>query len=182
MELFLNPYVYTSVRDPYFSSVALLMHGNGNIVDSSASPLTYTTSGSTVSFFSTSPAIGGTSYISLVGPYTIYTSGTKTACSLGTNDFTIEFFVKLPSQSSTYDVVISTNVTGAWSGEQWVVFLNPGATPFPYLQTTTTQVCTTTTANVNARIPINQWTHVAFVRSGSATNNISLYVNGVRAF
>jgi len=181
--LFFNSYVYSSgVRDPYFSNVAILMHGDGNIVDSSDPPLTYTTSGSTVSFSSTSPAIAGTSYISLVGPCKILTSGTKTACSLGSNDFTIEFFVKLPAQSSTYDPVISTNVTGAWSGEQWVVFLNPGATPFPYLQTVVAQICTTTTANVNARIPFNQWTHVAFVRLGSGTNNISLYVNGVRAF
>ena len=86
---------------------------------------------------------------------------------LGTGDFTIEGWVYLTT-GSTARGYISKGPSAATTG--WELrFTSANHLRFEW---TASFIAGTTT------IPTNTWTHVAVVRSGTATGNVKLYVNG----
>ena len=86
---------------------------------------------------------------------------------LGTGDFTIEGWVYLTT-GSTARGYISKGPSAATTG--WELRFN--AANFLRFEWTASFIVGTTT------IPTNTWTHVAVVRSGTATGNVKAYVNG----
>ena len=100
--------------------------------------------------------------------------GTSSGYTLGTGDFTVEAFVfpTETTQSSDLGAVIDTRNAGAGSGlvlwrgtnNKWTVYLSASGNSL--------QLVIESTASVS----LNQWQHIAAVRTGS---NLRLFVNGV---
>jgi hypothetical protein len=95
--------------------------------------------------------------------------------ALGTNDFTLEFWLYVP-----VNPVYPTNY---WL---WGSRNNTDNCPGMYLNSVSGGGNTLWfTGNLGfisnpSSIPINTWTHIAIVRSGSGSNNLKMYINGVQ--
>jgi len=86
-------------RDPYFSSVSLLLHGTGtngstSIIDRSPSPKTITVAGDAQISTAQSRFGGGSIYVDGAGDFL---TATSSDFALGSNNFTIESWVYFPS-------------------------------------------------------------------------------------
>jgi len=163
--------------DPNFSSVSLLLHcdgtnGSQTFTDSSSSPKTVTANGNAQ--VSTSTKKYGTGSLALDGSGD-YLSVASTSGQLGSGNFTVECWVYLISRVSSYPCIWG-NYTSFGSGS-FALFAghNSGTTTkynlavdgsFPFIQSTSS-------------ITYNQWTHIAVVRNGTGTNNVTLYLDGV---
>ena len=101
--------------DPYFNQTVLLLHGDGSngaqnntFLDSSTNNFTITRNGNTTqgtfSPFSTQ-AGGWSNYFDGSGDY--LTVADNTALDVEASDFTVEFFVYLPTTPSGVDVVFA---------------------------------------------------------------------------
>jgi hypothetical protein len=147
--------------DPYFSSVSLLLHGNGtngstSIIDSSPSPKTVTAVGN---------AQIGTAQ-SRFGGSSIYFDGSGDALSItplssfnfGAANFTIEF--------SIYPI--------AWTAFPAFILFASGAINIDVVSTTLRFTIVNGPGLTAAAPSLNQWSHVASVRNG---NNFSLFIN-----
>jgi hypothetical protein len=95
--------------------------------------------------------------------------------ALGTNDFTLEFWLNVP-----VNPVYPTNY---WL---WGWRNNTDNCPGLYLNSVSGGGNTLWfTGNLGfmsnpSSIPTNTWTHIAIVRSGSGSNNLKMYINGVQ--
>jgi len=177
--------------DPYWSSVSMLLHGDGangaqnnTFTDSSSSALSLTrggsaTQGSVNAFGSAAPYtvanVAGSGYFN--GSTDYITIPANTGINLGTGDFTIECWVyplALPTQSCYVD--FWTNTSGYIVGQCQLTSLASGAVQFNFTTSTSTL---TTIQTAGSLVALNTWTHLAVVRSGTATGNIKIYVNGV---
>jgi hypothetical protein len=163
------------------ANTTLLTCQGNRFVDVSGTPKTLTPSGGplvqafqpfspTASY--TTALYGGSGYFNGTDAYLTYNQ----TFALGTNDFTLEFWLNIP-----VDVAYPTNywlwgwrngtnncpalyLAGVSGGGNTINFTG-GASNF--------------LSNPN-RIPTNTWTHVAIVRSGLGTNNLKMYINGAQ--
>ena len=174
------------VTDPYWPYVSMLLHGDGvnggqnnTFLDGSTNNFTVTRNGNTTQgsfnpFVSTYPysvaTNGGSGYFDGTGDY--LTVPDSTAFTLGTNDFTIECWV-YPT---------TTGSTGYLAGQANAAFSSTSFTIARGGATTVTAAVYIAGVNFDATstltVPINVWTHVAFVRNGIITR---LYINGVQS-
>jgi hypothetical protein len=105
----------------------------------------------------------------------VYTKPTGSEFNLSTGDFTIEFWIyPTVSPSNSY---APTAFTMNANGTDWGV----GGTGLRISQSTVIMGNSSgfTTLTFSSTIATNAWTHVAVVRSGSGTNNVTAYHNGV---
>lgn len=161
--------VYSADPYPYFSSISLLLHGNGTnggttFPDSSNvnGSVTYAggiqTSTAQIKMGSASLLFNGTSgYLSVPA---------NTALVLGTDDFTIEAWV-YPTSFSTIRVITGNSSAAAETN----ITLAINANGTVYVASYYTIWITSSSA-----LSLNTWSHVACVRSGST---MTLYINGV---
>jgi hypothetical protein len=96
---------------------------------------------------------------------------TQTALNFGTNNFTIECWVKLNATPTTnYTIFGARNTTDTapflFISATQIVWGGNVANFIAYTYTTTT-------------LPIGQWVHLALVRSSTASTGTKLYLNGV---
>jgi hypothetical protein len=101
----------------------------------------------------------------------------NTSLALGAGDFTIECWINITgAQTTTYGWGVFGTYDGisnsGWSltvnrssGGYGILFIASGAIQQGY---------------TSAYIPTTTWTHLAVVRSGSSTNNLKTYLNGVQ--
>jgi hypothetical protein len=116
----------------------------------------------------------GSMYFDGTGDY-LFISGTINN-SLGSGDFTVEGWVYLSGTTGQGSLgeqgIIGSGVTTA---SRWVLRLQGTSTKF--------FSCWLNTPNNNmvgsTAVSQNTWYHIALVRSGSSTNNIKFYLNGV---
>lgn len=149
------------------STNALSLTSNGDTSVQAFSPLTPSTAYS-------SSTVGGSVYFS--GASTDYLVGTSSASLAFSGDFTFEGWFYLTGTnnqgSSGEQGIIGSGTTSA---SKWTVRLQGTSTKIMswWLNGPANNVTGTTA------IKQNTWYHFALVRSGSSSNNVKLYLNGV---
>lgn len=147
--------------DSAFSGVSLLMHLDNSVADVKGSATTL--SGAKVS--STESKFGGYSTYASVGGNTIRLPSAATVS--GSQDFTVEMWVKPTAYPASYGQLMTSTTTGGFAtsitstGRIWT----GRALMAGVFETTGT-------------VPLNQWSHLAYVRSG---NNLKVFINGTQA-
>ena len=176
--------VGTTTGDVYYPQTSLLMHFNGTngsttMTDSSKNNASVTaTNGAAIS--TVQSKFGGSSVL-FDGTNDYLTSANNSAFDLSSGDFTIEFWFNTntltPSGGGAAgyaNILGKQNWNGSsgagwgvWQFNQTIVFFWP-----------TSALNSISTGNVITAI--NTWYHIAVVRSGTATNNTKIYINGVQ--
>lgn len=161
-------------RDPSFSSVALLLHGEGSngsttITDSSSSARSCTAIGTAA--ISTTQKKWGAASISIPSGTSAIGIPHATAFNLGTQAFTLDAWVYFNSVAQGQSLFYN-----GFSGLSWALYTNAASSLAVYLSSDNTSW---NVANQQLQTPIQvgRWYHVAFQRSGST---FSLYLNGLR--
>jgi hypothetical protein len=165
-----------AATDPQFNYVTMLLHGDGTngaqnntFLDSSTNNFTITRNGNTTQGTYSPYGANWSNYFN--GSSAVVNRSNNTALAMGTGDFTIEFWMNAPSTSSVIVLYDSRLTTSSSTGgmniyhQSGTLYLYGGAT--------------TNVLLVSASITYNQWNHIAFVKSGSGTGNVKMYVNGV---
>lgn len=168
----------TAQADPYYSSVSLLLNGDGSngstaFTDLSSSPKTVTTNGNTQ--ISTSVVKYGTGSIYFDGAGDYLNTPASAAFAFGSGSFTVELWY--------YPVSVTSSWPFVWSNGNGYP-TNCVSINDRHAQHNTVFSCTLgnyqpnndTALNGSTVVTNNRWYHLALVRNG---NSISLYVNGV---
>jgi hypothetical protein len=120
---------------------------------------------------STSVKKYGTGSISFNGSTDYITNRSTPSLQLNSGDFTVEFWMYATTLSPGYQrIVVTTN--GAFGSTDFVI----------RTQSSQLQVYCGSGNNYGGGLTINSWYHVAVVRNGSGTNNVTTYINGTSAF
>lgn len=161
--------------DAQFNYVTMLLHGNGTngaqnntFVDSSTNNFTITRNGNTTQGTFTPYGSNWSNYFDGTGDYLSLAS--NAAFTVGTGAVTIEAWIYCTSLSQAYQGILSGRLLSnpEYPGLGLVIDANK-------VQFTIFNQSTGLTDS--ATVPLNQWVHVAGVRSGT---NAALFVNGVR--
>jgi len=175
--------VYTTTFTPSttpltaITNTQLLTCQSNYFKDNSSNNFTVTATG-TPSVQPFSPFAPTSAYSTSVNGGSMYFDGTgddltisSTAFS-STGDFTMECWAYI-TKGSAYGGLISFRTQGSGNNGGAIDLLNTGN--FEYAVFGSGGASYGSTA-----VPLNQWFHVALVRSGSGTNNCSCYLNGTR--
>jgi hypothetical protein len=173
--------------DPYFSSVSLLLHGDGTngsqtVVDSSSNNFSISAVGNAQ--ISTSVKKYGTGSIAFDGNGDYLEVPDNSAFSFGSGDFTIEAWIyptayAAQDNDGNYIAAIYTHNQSFPVNSKAVLFYLQG-TASSYTKIAFNGASSNTTSTLiegNYTFALNTWAHVAVVRNG---NNIYLYVNGTQ--
>lgn len=176
--IYIDPYRFAAAgpTDPDFANVSLLLHGDGTngsttIVDSSPSSKTVTAVGNAQ--ISTAQSKFGGASILLDGDGDYLTAADDAGFRFGTNDFTVEAWVYQVARSSVIGVIVANGFFDGSKDNGWNMdilstgvarFYTSGSGQTPELVSSGTTV-----------VPLNAWTHLAAVRSGST---LTLYLDG----
>lgn len=159
--------------DPFYNSNGLLINGTGTngatnstFLDSSGNGFAVTLNGETAQGdFTPFDPNGWGMYVNNAANY-INNVGTSANINLGAGDFCIEGFFFITTNATSLALVSK----GASSILGYVVWISGGLLTATIASTVITGVTT---------ISAGEWHHFAFVRSGTATGNIKLYLDGV---
>ena len=160
------------VTDAYFYLVTLLLNTtttngaqNNTFLDSSTNNFTITRNGNTTQgTFTPFSQTGWSNYFDGTSAYLTSNQSAYTAAG----DFTCEAWV-YGSVGNAYQGIISTRSSGNNNG--YAINLTSGGNLEYWINTVN---------YASTALPLNQWNHVAMVRSGTGTNNVSCYLNGTR--
>ena len=185
-----NTAVYTSAFTPSttpltaISGTQLLTCQSNRFIDNSASPYTITAT-SAVSVQRFSPFSPSAPYSTSTIGGSGFFDGTVDSLSFSANssmsfsgNLTVEAWVYVRSYTgSAYNECTLLSLRTAGGGSQFNWARSNGAVPGSIGWYNNGSVCDSNTAG---DIPLNRWTHIAWVRNGTATNNCKIYVNGVQ--
>jgi len=161
------------IYDPYFNQTTLMLHGNGTngaqnntFLDSSTNNFTITRNGNTTQgSFSPFSQTGWSNYQGAVdSSYLNFTTSPGTLFQFA-GDFTIESWIYPTALASDTSIWVTND-----GGSSYFAF-NVDSTNYTIWLNSTGS-----SAAISHGLTLNQWNHVAWVRSGS-TN--TLYTNGV---
>ena len=163
--------------DTYWNRTILLLNGettvNTAFEDASSVSSVVTINGDTrasgKSPFASPTFSDGSVFFDGTGDYLSYAD--SASLRIGTSDFTIEGWFYATAIGAAQKGIIAKGPNAASTG--WEVRIN-GASGGALAMTYTSTVLTGSTV-----IATNTWYHFALVRSGSATGNVKLYLNGV---
>jgi hypothetical protein len=166
--------------DAQFNQVTMLLHGDGTngaqnntFIDSSTSNLTITRNGNTTQGSFSPYGDRWSTYFD--GVNDLITIGDATQWSLGSDDFTIEFFY-YPVSNTTADIQIIGQWTSGSTDESWAVG-HHWTYGLVFFWTTNGSTDQSIGSTSTAFFTLNSWNHVAVSKSGTT---VSLYLNGVR--
>jgi len=160
---------YLGSQEPYIndnSTHDVAITTNGTVITEPFSP--YDHGG-----YSTS-VNGGSMYFDGTGDY--LTAGTDASLALGSGDFTFECWIYPPTATMANYAGIYSNTSDGAGDSNALRFGNLGT------DATTLAVQTAASSIFNSTsgaVKVGQWNHVALVRSGTSTNNMTIYVNGL---
>jgi hypothetical protein len=178
------------ISDPNWSSVSLLLHGDGS--SGSQNNTFIDTSGTVVPTRGGAATQGTINPFGVVAPYTTSVDGgsgffdgtadyvaipANAGYSYSTGDFTWECWVYPFAYGASGSALFDfwSNVVGSYIIGQCQIFItSAGLVQFFYATTASAGV---SISSVSA-LTLNAWSHIAVVRSGSATGNLKLYING----
>lgn len=174
MTFAVRPIFASTVKDPYFANVALLMHmdgGNGStaFVDNSPTPKILTSFNAAQS--STQVKFGPSSAFFSTAAFQCVTIPSHTDFEVGNGNYTVEAWMFRTGVNSTAGRVW-TRYNDQYSGMDLSIDTNGKLAH--YLSSTGTSWNLVSGA-ASAIIPLNQWVHVASVRNGGT---LTAYVNG----
>lgn len=165
-----------AVLDPYFQYVSMLLPGNGTnaaqnntFLDSSVNNFTITRNGNTTQGTFSPYGTNWSVFFDGTGDYVSVPANANFL--IGTNNFTMEFWISASRFSAT-GVIVSHQLGGMFKFDmnaagKMVIGVNPnGGTVSAYSSFTTTTSLT-----------LGGWTHVAIVRNGT---EVACYFNGVK--
>lgn len=160
--------------DPYFEYVTLLLHGDGTnggqnntFLDGSSNNFTITRNGNTTQGSFNPYGSLWSNYFDGTGDYIDAPSGGAIS---GTGNFTVECWLYPSTISSGYKVVYANVTNNGFSFS-----LNSTGT-LGYGRSNVATDGTTTGV-----LTFNAWNHIAWVRSGTGSNQFVCYINGVSA-
>jgi hypothetical protein len=167
------------IYDPYFNLTTLMLPGDGTngaqnntFLDSSTNNFTITRNGNTTQgTFSPFSQTGWSNYFDGSGDYL---SAAYNSAFAFPGDFTIEFWVNWSAHGSSAGFVTNMQSSGG-APAGWQIIFN-GANDTVSLEVAGSYPFITSSST----LPKNTWAHVAVVRSGSATNNVKMYFDGVQ--
>ena len=170
--MLINPYVFDAT-DPYFSSVSLLLHGNGSngsttITDSSPSPKTITANGNAQ--ISTAQSKFGGASILFDGNGDFLTTPHNSALSLD-GDFTIEFWM-YPLVVNRLQFVVDKRDGDALNSEYFGYIGTDGK--FNFVTFTDGGAVQASTVSTTA-LAVNTW---YFITATSNSSTLRLFING----
>jgi hypothetical protein len=160
--------------DPYYSSVSLLLHFNGDLTDSSSSPKTITAYGDAVA---TGSAKFGSGSLALDGTGDYVSTPYSSAFDLSTGDWTVECWAYASTLATSNDAgrqIFAVNGDSSQLAQSRVVVLANGS--IYNLSAVSTSDWANTSLAPAGTINTGAWYHIAAVRYGS---QFILYVNGV---
>ena len=161
------------IPDPYFEYTTLLLPGNGTngaqnntFLDASTNNFTITRNGNTTQgTFSPFSQTGWGNYFD--GSSSL-TPSSGAFLNLGTNPYTIEFFVYLTANSAANHLVAANDTNG--------LVIIVGNT-----KTSLNKFGVGDVVATGSGLSTNTWHHVAVVRAGTGSNQTSIYINGSQA-
>ena len=175
--------VTLNFADPYFNLTTLLIHADGinaannnTFIDSSTNAFTITKAGTPIQgTFSPFSKTGWSNYFNGTTDYLSVNVTTYPTVKLGSGDFTLECWVYITAHKN-YNTIfdsraVSTNATGL------VLACNSSGQLYVY---NNGYVLNSTSGSAATVITANAWHHIALVRSGAASGNLALYVDGAR--
>lgn len=162
--------------DEYFQNTTLLLHGDGTqgnqnntFLDSSTNNFTITRNGNTTqgsfSPFSKPDGRWGNSFNTST---TYLTTAADSNIQAGTGNITVEAWVYVNALPSVYASILS--VGGLTTGNWQLELLSTGKIRWETYSTVYLD---------QTNFPLNVWFHVAVVRTGTGTDELKLYLNGV---
>jgi len=165
----------STVADPYYDYTSLLLHmdgtnGSTNFVDSGPNAMAISRSGTPT--ISTTQSKFGEASGFFDGTAGYIFPPTTAAFSFGTADFTIESWV-YPTRSASGNLGIYAISAGGGAVAKFVVFLDTLTPNCHFFGLTNGNNIYT---KATSAVAVNQWSHIAFVRSGTTW---TWYINGV---
>jgi hypothetical protein len=173
--MLLNPYRFGGGgggggSDPHFANVVLLLDCNGNAIDRSSYGRTVTASGTGLSYQS---GLVDTQCLQSTNLGGYWQTADANELDFGTGDFTVEFFVRFASLSTSRFLINKDN--NATASNRWILGVDSGdSSKLSIAFEGSTVIASRTPAGTLA---INTTYHVAWSRTSSTSK---LFVGGVQ--
>jgi hypothetical protein len=153
------------------SELFLLNFTNAGIIDQTSKNNLATLGSAAVS--TTQSKFGGSSFFINDGDSNLATIPHNKLLNLDSGNFTIEFWVYLTQNASSYNFIISKGTSGT---REWAVNVGPGTIRF-YWSTNGSSTGDSTYSVTPASIPLSTWMHIAVVRSST---NLYIFKDGTQ--
>jgi hypothetical protein len=161
--------------DANFKQTVLLLHGDGTngaqnntFLDGSTNNFTITRNGNTTQGTFSPFSVGAGEFSNFFTGGTAQNGLSTTGVSFGTGNFTIECWI-YPTAATTDGMIFDCGTNGCvlyQSGTQLAFFNRISSLDI-------------IAPSVSTAISLNTWTHVAVVRTGTGSNQVAMYINGV---
>jgi len=160
--------------DSYYDNVSLLLHGNGNLTDTSGTPKTVTAVGSAAT--STTQKRFGTASLASLAASDFYTVPDSSAFDFGSGDFTVECWLYPVSGNAGYRTIFGKRLDGSVVAPL-MAFIDPSGQLSVFAANAASAGSTAWTFQINASSSpsVGQWSHFAMVRSGTT---VTVWLNG----